>query len=357
LDGVRAVSILLVVLSHLGLDHVLPGAFGVTLFFFISGYLITRQLLAHLNATGRIGLGRFYLRRALRLMPASLVYVAVAGGLYCLAGGRIPPLAWLSAVFYGANYYALAVGYATTLAGVRQPFNILWSLAIEEHFYLVWPVLLGLAWRSRFLAAGVLAFCAAVLVWRGALYDLCFLDHVGGVCARLRPDPLLRYNQLYLATDTRADSIAWGVLLATEEARLSRFAARPFWLTLAAGALVVSFLLPGPIGHYVLRPTLQGAALLGLMPAILRREGWMKRLLAWPQAVAIGRLSYSLYLWHWGALAAADWALTRHGMPWLAVAVPLTLAAATLSYRAIERPMLRLRRRAGSQTPLTASGM
>ena len=180
LDGLRAVAILLVVLSHLGLDRVLPGAFGVTLFFFISGYLITRLLLHALRRHGRIGLSRFYLRRALRLAPASFVYIAVSGCLYQWAGGRIAAPAWLSAFFYGTNFYQLWVGYQTSLAGVRQPFNILWSLAIEEHFYLVWPVMLRFIWRSRWTLPAMLGFCAAVLVWRWVLFDTCF----AGACRR-----------------------------------------------------------------------------------------------------------------------------------------------------------------------------
>ena len=356
LDGVRAISILLVLLSHLGLEHVVPGAFGVTLFFFISGYLITRQLLTHLNATGRIGLARFYLRRALRLLPASLAYVLISGGLYRLAGGTIPPLAWAAALAYGANYYELWRGFETTLAGVRQPFNILWSLAIEEHFYLVWPLLLGLVWRSRFLAWGVLGACLAVLAWRWAVFDMCFLEHAGTLCWKLRPNPFLHYNQLYLATDTRADSIAWGVLLAAAETRLSRYGTRPLWIAAALAVLALSFLLPGPFGRYVLRPTLQGASLLCLLPALIGQNSTVRRALASPPAIVVGRLSYSLYLWHWGALGFADWAAPRTGIPWLEVAAPLTIAMATLSYLAIERPMLRLRRRAGSHVPLSTSG-
>jgi peptidoglycan/LPS O-acetylase OafA/YrhL len=356
LDGVRAVSILLVILSHLGLDHVVPGAFGVTLFFFISGYLITRQLLTQINAAGRIGLGRFYLRRALRLVPASLAYVMVSGGLYTLAGGRTPGLAWAAALLYGANYYQLWIGFETTLTGVRQPFNILWSLAIEEHFYLAWPVLLSLVWRKRLWAWGVLGFCIAVLAWRWAVFDMCFLEHAGHLCWKPRPNPLLRYNQLYLATDTRADSIAWGVLLAATEARLSRQGKRPLWIAAAIVLLALSFLLPGPFGRTVLRPTLQGASLLWLLPAMIHQQSVVQSVLASPPAVIVGRLSYSLYLWHWGALGAADWLAGHEGIRWLAAAMSLTIAMATLSYLAIEQPMLRLRRRAGSHVPLSTSG-
>jgi peptidoglycan/LPS O-acetylase OafA/YrhL len=328
----------------------------VTLFFFISGYLITRQLLIHLFATGQLGLGRFYLRRALRLMPASIVYVVLAGGLYSLAGGDIPALAWLSAIGYGANYYALVVGYHTSLPGVRQPFNILWSLSIEEHFYLIWPLVLSQLWRKRHVAWAVAGFCAVILAWRWAVFDRCLLDHVGSLCTRLRPDPLLRYNQLYLATDTRADSIAWGVLLALLEVSLGRAAIRPAWTVMALGLLSLSFLLPGPFSRYVLRPSLQGASLLVIVPALLWQDSLARRALSSPPAVMVGRLSYALYLWHWGALGLADWAAGNGRWLWLAIAAPLTVLMASLSYLCIERPMLRLRRRAGSNAPLAVSG-
>lgn len=345
LDGLRAVSILLVVVSHLGLGRFVPGALGVTLFFFISGYLITRQLLQALARRGRIGLASFYLRRALRLLPASLVFVAVAGGVFVAAGGGVTAAGWAAAVLYGANYYDLWAGFRSTLPLVRHPFNILWSLAIEEHFYAIWPVMLALMWRRRMALSGVVGLCLAVLAWRAWLLGTCF--HVGApwYCAPENPSLLWRYNRLYLATDTRLDSIAWGAVLALLEyhGRLPRaWVAWPALVLLAA-----SFVGGGPLARDVLRPTLQGVALLGLFPRLLG-AGAVPRLLAAPAAVFVGRLSYSLYLWHWGALMLADMLAPRETACWVAMAGVLSGSLALASYYGIERPMLRLRRRFGS---------
>ncbi len=347
LDGLRAVSILLVVLSHLGMDHVVPGAFGVTLFFFISGFLITRQLAGALTRSGRMDFAGFYLRRALRLMPASLAYIGVAGLAYVAAGGRITPAGWLAALFYGANYYDLWAGYHSTVAGVRHPFNILWSLAIEEHFYAVWPICLLLAGAGRRAVFWVVLLCIGVLLWRFWLWDVCFSPGAPGICGPGNPNPLWHYNRLYLATDARLDAIAYGAILA-----LCPIRGRP-----ASGLLLLalSFALPGPFSRHVLRPSLQGAALLALFPWVLDSRGGMHRALCTAPARWLGRLSYSLYLWHWGALGVADDLYPAGGLRWLVLAAPLSMALAALSYAFIEQPMLRLRRRFGSHAPAAAA--
>ncbi len=350
LDGLRAVAILLVVAAHAGLERLLPGAFGVTLFFFISGYLITRQLLGSL-ASNRLRLANFYLRRVLRLAPAGLAYVAIAGFAYLVAGGHISAAGWFSAVFYGANIYDLWEGYRSTLAGVRHPFNILWSLAIEEHFYAAWPLLLGALWRTRWAMAAILALCLSVLCWRWWLFGHC-TRHFSDVCGRLQTNPAWRYNRLYQGTDTRIDSIAWGALLAFVELR------RPAWFARAASLwplgllmLAAGFLPTGEFGRQVLRTSVQGVALLVLFPALLTREGPVARALCTRPALWIGRLSYSLYLWHWGAFALADWLAGPHKLAWLAIGLPLSAILSVASYTLIEQPMLRLRRRIGSHPP------
>jgi peptidoglycan/LPS O-acetylase OafA/YrhL len=354
LDGLRAISILLVVGSHAGLDHVLPGAFGVTLFFFISGTLITGQLLRMLHTSGRMNLAGFYARRLLRLTPAALAYTILAGVGFSLAGGRITAGGWAAALFYGANYYDLWTGYRTTLAGVRHPFNILWSLAIEDHFYALWPALLALLWRLRLVAAALVAVCLAVLCWRAYLYHACFHPGSPAVCGPLRTDPR-RFDRLYLATDTRLDSIAYGALLAAAgrdgRGRAWR-AAGP-----ALALLVASFVLPGDFARHVVRSSLQGIALFFLVPAVIGDGAAIGRILSATPAVAIGRLSYSLYLWHWGAFAVADGlaaqaGAARYGLLWQTAALPLAAVLTFLSYHYIERPMLAIRRRAGSHASL-----
>jgi peptidoglycan/LPS O-acetylase OafA/YrhL len=350
LDGLRAVAILLVVAAHAGLERVVPGAFGVTLFFFISGYLITRQLLASLARDGRIGLANFYARRVLRLAPAGMVYIGLSGLAYIAAGGHISAPGWVAAMFYGANFYDLWTGYRSALAGVRHPFNILWSLAIEEHFYALWPIVLGLIWRWRAAAVLMLALCVAVLAWRIYLFDHCTW-HFSNVCGRVQPNPAWRYNRLYQGTDTRIDSIAWGALLAlVERSRpgLTALAARALWpaglVLLAAGFFAAT----GDFGHQALRTTLQGAALLLVFPALLGRDSWVRRRLCAGPAIWVGRLSYSLYLWHWGAFAVADYVVPGGGWRWLAVGLPLAAVLSVACYTLVEQPMLRWRRRAGS---------
>ncbi len=349
LDGLRAVAILLVVAAHAGLDHLLPGAFGVTLFFFISGYLITRQLLGGLARNGCIGFAGFYLRRVLRLLPAGVAYVALSGALYVALGGDVSALGWFCAVFYGANIFDLWVGYRSTLAGVRHPFNILWSLAIEEHFYAAWPLVLAAVWRLRFLAVGLAALCVAVLCWRAWLFTHC-IWHASAACGRVQANPAWRYNRLYQGTDTRVDSIAWGAVLAIIEQRrpgLVRAAARLRLLGLLA--LASSFLLTGDFTRQVLRTSLQGVALLLLFPALLSPPGLIRDVLSRPGMLLVGRLSYSLYLWHWGAFMVADYVAGPQRTLWLATGLPLSALMAAASYRFVEQPMLALRRRAGSQ--------
>lgn len=347
LDGLRAVSILLVVVSHLGLERVVPGAFGVTLFFFISGYLITRQLAAALATRGRIDFAGFYIRRVLRLLPAAVVFVVASGGAYVALGGRISAAGWLAALLYGANYFDLWQGYRSTLPGVRHPFNILWSLAIEEHFYALWPLALALIWRRRSALPVVVALCVAVLAWRFWLLHACFQAGAPGVCGPENPNPLWRYNRLYLATDTRLDSLGWGVALALlgQAGKMP-----PRWLALPGAVLLAaSFVGGGPMARDVLRPSLQGLALLAGFPLLLNGSGTLARWLSAAPAVFVGRLSYSLYLWHWAALMLADNLWPRFGAPWIITATTLSASLALASYFGIERPMLRLRRRFGSK--------
>jgi peptidoglycan/LPS O-acetylase OafA/YrhL len=343
LDGLRAVSILLVVVAHLGADRLVPGAFGVTLFFFISGFLITRQLRAGLVKDGRIGFSGFYARRALRLMPAALAYIGVAGLGYVAAGGTITAAGWAAALFYGANYYDLWVGYHSNLTGVRHPFNILWSLAIEDHFYLIWPALLAVLWRGRWALGAALLLCAAVLCWRLWLWNVCFVPGAPLVCGPENPNPLWRYNRLYLATDARLDSIAWGAILALAPVRAS-----PGRAAAGAALLLAGFCVPGAFARHVLRPTLQGVALLGVVPWLLAGETAVHRALRAAPVRLVGRLSYSVYLWHWAALAVADGVFRAGGLAWLVVAVGLSGGLAAGSYWGIERPMLGVRRRFGS---------
>jgi peptidoglycan/LPS O-acetylase OafA/YrhL len=299
-------------------------------------------------------------------MPAGVIYIVVAGAFFQFAGGHISAAGWAAALAYGANYYDLWAGYHSTLPGVRHPFNILWSLAVEEHFYLLWPLLLLALYRTRLAVPAVLGICVGVLLWRLYLLHACFAPGAPLVCAPPNPNPLWRYNRLYLPSDARLDSIAWGALLALmERAPVRAVAVRAVavragawragaWRAVAGGALLAgSFALVGPLGRHGFRPTVQGVGLLGVVPWLVWQDSPVRRVLSMTPALLLGRLSYSLYLWHWGALGVADYLRPGGGAGWLLVAVPLSAGLACASYLGIERPMLRLRRRFGSHAPLT----
>src|SRR5215468_3120666 len=159
LNGLRAISISIVLVAHAGYGSVIPGGLGVTIFFFLSGYLITTLLMDERERSGRIHIGKFYLRRAFRLFPPLLVTLAIAYSLVILGllDGGISWAGVLSQLLYFANYYSLFFDPGnTTAAGT----GILWSLAVEEHFYMIYPaVLVGLLalWLSRRRIAVALA--------------------------------------------------------------------------------------------------------------------------------------------------------------------------------------------------------
>ena len=243
LDGLRAVAVLLVVASHAAPAHVVPGGFGVTLFFFISGYLLTAQFADEHRRTGRIGFAGFYLQRLLRLLPAALAFIAVSGLFFLAVGGSLSAAEWLSALLYGANDFDLFAGYRSSVSvagtpgpvAVEHPFGILWSLAVEEHFYLLWPLTLFalLRWGGwRAAAAFLVALCLAELAWRAFLHPLCRAPLPSGLCG------IAPRNRIYAATDTRFDALAFGALTAPLSAvswyaierpmlRLRRWAAAP----------------------------------------------------------------------------------------------------------------------------------
>jgi peptidoglycan/LPS O-acetylase OafA/YrhL len=192
LDGVRAISILIVMLSHSGLENVFPGVFGVTIFFFLSGFLITNLLLDEYSRSGTIHIGNFYVRRFLRLYPTLVAYVASVVVVLALVGKSVDGIGIAGALFYFANYlYAFASPHLDDI-GVH-----LWSLSIEEHFYLFFPPLLLLLLNRRLEpVTTMLALCVLALAIR------CIL---GLVTER---DFFLQYSTA--ATEARFDSILFG---------------------------------------------------------------------------------------------------------------------------------------------------
>jgi peptidoglycan/LPS O-acetylase OafA/YrhL len=356
LDGLRALSILLVVFAHFGIQPS-PGLFGVTIFFFISGYLITGQILGEIDRTGRLDLGMFYWRRALRLYPALLAMVVFGGLAFVAVGGMITATDVAAALFYFANIHEIAGGFDSGLLRASHPYSVLWSLAVEEHYYLLFPLIAALfAVRRLRLAGALVAIIAAVTLWR---------FHVAGT--GLADSIPLRVEH---GTDTRVDSILYGallsVLLASRwRAATLRLVANPTAAVVGLALLLLSLTIRDPWFRHTWRFTVQGVGLFLSVGALLHGPSlaaarWVA---STRTALLLGRWSYSLYLWHWIVLSLAvallpvtlAKPLIETGRPpiwWLAsVFLPLlgvSLALSAASYYGVERPMLRVRRAFGS---------
>lgn len=335
LDGLRAVSILIVFVAHAGLGHIVPGGFGVTVFFFLSGYLITTLLIRENDAHGRIAIPAFYMRRVVRLMPPLLVTLGFAGSAVLLgyAEGDLDPKTLFSQVFFFFNYYALYGESGTTVAGL----SILWSLSVEEQFYLLFPVCFILLTGRHWRIPGIALAIVAVLVWRIVRFEV--LGHAEW--------------ELYISTDTRIDSILYGCLLAVIGARRPddlRFISR--WplpvLGLSLAILLASFLIRDPAFRSTLRYTLQGLALMPIFHlAVTQPRSPLFAWLNWRPVRRLGQYSYTFYLAHFviikmlvlNGIAADNLALL------LPVSFVLTTLYSGLVFRFIEKPLQPLRSR------------
>ena len=200
LDGLRTLSFAVVFAAHAGLYYVVPGGFGVTVFFFLSGFLITTLLRLEFDKTGSVSLRKFYVRRALRILPPFYLVLFVASALVALGAvaGPVEPRAVLAQSLHYANYFIIGHGSGGFAPGTA----VYWSLAVEEHFYLLFP-LLYLSLRKRGVSAAgqaltLGALCVVILGWR------CLL--VYGLHSSV--------DRTYVASDTRFDSILFGCMLA-----------------------------------------------------------------------------------------------------------------------------------------------
>jgi peptidoglycan/LPS O-acetylase OafA/YrhL len=339
LDGVRAASITIVMCSHFMSSKIFPGGFGVLIFFVVSGFLITRLLLAEFKREKRISLPNFYVRRFLRLYPVIIAYLIVVSIAIYFKGlpYSYPELA--SVLFYYTNYYFAM----TPLTGESSvlPVLIFWSLAIEEHFYLVFPplfVLLGCsAPRLFWLIAGTIVLALALRLY----------------VAHLHPEYLYTHY-FYRRSEMRMDSIATGVMLAILcELPLGRkvllWLTRPAPVAVAVIAILAGLLYRDPWFRETVRYSILNVSVAVLIGAVLfsPRYRAINLMLNLKSVVWIGRLSYSLYVWHLGIsfmIGAADYSY------WSGMLVQFVLSfiIAVISYYAIEQPFLAFRHRFGS---------
>jgi peptidoglycan/LPS O-acetylase OafA/YrhL len=339
LDGLRAVSFLLVFVAHAGLERFVPGGFGVTIFFFLSGFLITTLLRAEFEKNGVVSLKHFWLRRILRILPPFYI-VLVVSILVSLAldpPATLVPAAVMAQALQYTNYYIIGHGFWGQPSGT----GVYWSLSVEEHFYLAFPWVFIALQRfkspARTQAWILWGLCIGILAWRLVL-------------VYLRHAPVTR---TYLASDTRIDSILFGCALAVwnnpvldsfalNESNWKRYYV-PFAALLLGGCLFVR----GDGFRETFRYSLQGAALTILFIAAIRFHRWP--IFAWLNSrvmIFIGLLSYSLYLLHLAVILRMEQALPQAN-PVLRGALSLAIAIllAWLIYVAVEKPCAKLRRK------------
>ena len=341
LNGIRALAVILVLISHAGFGHVVPGGFGVTVFFFLSGYLITTLLLKEFLNKNYLEIKNFYIRRFLRLTPPLLItliitYLAVFLG---LSDGGATFYGFMAQLFYFANYYGIYFQQANSIpAGT----GVFWSLAVEEHFYFVYPLLLAilLRFKSNFgIILWLLLICFFVLAWRLNLV--------------LSPD--FFQERIYYATDTRIDSILFGCVLAVAfnpvrfEGNNSELRFK-HWLAIisAVSVLIFTFMYRDIVFRQTLRYTLQGLALMPLFYlAISRYKHWIFSFLSTSLFQKIGINSYSIYLIHFFVINFLMKATNHEIMPFYLLVSSMSISTlyAFLVHRYIERYFYKIRKK------------
>ncbi|MEU8238804.1 acyltransferase family protein [Actinoplanes missouriensis] len=369
IEGMRAIAVTLVVLSHAGVAALAGGYVGVDVFFVISGFLITTLLLKELDRTGTVSLTSFYARRAVRLLPASAVVLVatLAGAWLWLPSTRFHTISLdaLFTTFYGINWRLADEGVQYLNADAApSPLQHFWSLAVEEQFYLVWPLLMlvyAAVWARRrtrprvaIPAQRTSSFAesrpanpeqtpSAVRVKHVPLTVILALIAVISLVASITQTESAA-PWAYFGAHTRAWELAIGALVAVAASRLAglpgRFAAVLTWLGMAA--VISSAFLYGEDtafpGSAALLPVLGSAAIIaagcaapaGSAAVVLRTRPFQ----------LIGRYSYSWYLWHWPVLMIGPAALGREPSLKLGLALSAaSLLVAVASYHLVENPV------------------
>lgn len=340
LDGLRAVAVICVVIYHAGatsdLTDIAPGGFiGVSVFFTLSGYLVTTLLLRQVESTGRVDMRRFWTRRIKRLVPASLavVFAAVVLSSTYWSGMRVVDAA--AGVFGYTNWHVIGSGENALLRTIVGPLGPYWSLAVEEQFYVLLVLALFVSLRtarpirtmSIVIVAGWFASLAVQLLVSGPQYRLEFGTDVRGaeLLAGCGLAVLLHQRPELLQTHARRLTLAGIVGFIVVLGLVSTTDYDPPWLlrggyaalSLVSATVVASLLIPGPL----------------------------TRVLAWRPTVAVGRMSYSWYVIHWPVILILT--PDRTGLdtwPLLIVKVLVSSLAAAALHLAIEQPLRHIER-------------
>ncbi len=342
LDGIRAVAVLAVIAYHLNFGWASGGLLGVQVFFVLSGYLITDLLVAEYGRHRGIGLKHFWIRRARRLLPALFVMLFVTVG-WATLFDRSQLVALRSdlpaGIFYVSNWWYIFhhVSYFAKF-GPPSPLGHLWSLAIEEQFYLVWPLLIlaGFRWlhTRRALILVTLAAATASALEMAVLYS---------------PSPEADPTRVYDGTDTRAFALLIGAALALWLPRSRPFAAvtpnaRRLLNMVGGAALLGIFAMYWGTSQYQSFPYEGGMFLLALLTALVigvtvHPGSQLRTVLGWEPLRWVGERSYAIYLWHYPVIVLTTPLNAPPNVVRAVIQTAVTLVIAALSWRYVEQPV------------------
>lgn len=330
IDGLRAFAVLAVIINHFN-KHLLPsGYLGVDIFFVISGYVITASLAGRRSKNFADFLGGFYERRFKRLLPALLIFVLITGFLVCLfnPSPQISLNTGLSSLVGFSNLYLLSQSTDYFAQSTElNPFTHTWSLGVEEQFYLLLPFVIWFSGYGRQTIHGA----RWLALWVGLLT-------VASLAGFLYLYPRNQAAAYFLMPtrfwEMAAGCLVWLGFQKRQQIELLLERVPPFLVVvLMAGAMVLplSAAVPATIAIVVLT---------AILLACLKQGTGAYRMFTLRPVVAMGLISYSLYLWHWGVLSISRWSI---GVSWWStpLQLALTLALATVSYRLIEQPLRR----------------
>ena len=334
LDGLRALSVGAIVTYHLN-PQWLPGGFlGVDVFFVLSGYLITSLLIDEHHRTGAIAFGRFMARRVRRLLPAATLVIIAVAVAWILLAGQVDQIGLrgdaLASLLYSANWWFIATDQSYFAAfQIESPYLHFWSLAIEEQFYILWPLIMMLCLLARRWTALAVVTVSGIMVSAG-LMALLYVD--GGA------------TRAYMGTDARMHELLIGAGLAMLLAgrwrpRIIAISRWAFWPALPL-LIAATVLLHDDSPWYYRGGSVLVACAAAAVIAGLESLHWPAKVIGWKPLVAIGIISYGIYLWHWPVIQL----MTVRDLPTTtalhaAIAVGITLVLSILMYDVVEKPI------------------
>lgn len=338
LDGIRAIAVLIVFVSHIHyLGTLAPGGFGVTIFFFLSGFIITTLMRVEHEKSGTLCLKTFYLRRVYRIFPS--LYITLGLVLLLIQLGILDTRhtfqGLMSSFFHYTNYFVILGD--RDIGQLLPGMEVTWSLAVEEHYYLLFPLLFIFSFKRmkrHHFSLVLLMICVLILIWRYYIYS----------------GEDFFPQRIYWATFARMDSILYGAILALSFNPVldDRLMLGNRWQVLLLAVSIICLaltLVPASIFfREVFRYSLQGLALLPVFYLAISKSYWLPfRILNSRIFVGFGKISYTFYLSHYVALIVTD--KYFNSMPWFAVLLAFSLATifSTAMYFTVERRFSRLR--------------